>query len=124
LEGPETEGFIARVTELLRAQTPGVLLNAHIEDGLASAVAGTLGHAAVERLSGGQKVAGDAYCYANTVMRTTAAAFRDEPALQVEHFGPVTLFVVAPGNAALHEALEALHGNLTATVHAADEERD
>jgi NADP-dependent aldehyde dehydrogenase len=103
---------------------PGVLLNANIEKGLADVVDRTLDRPAVERLAGGDVIAGQAYCYANTVLRTTAAAFRSDPDLQVEHFGPVTLLVICEDEADLLATLPSLHGNLTATVHAGQEEGD
>jgi NADP-dependent aldehyde dehydrogenase len=56
------------------------------------------------------------------VLRTDSAAFRADPALQVEHFGPVTLFVVCQSMDDLGATLEALEGNLTATVHAEPDE--
>jgi len=124
LESADTEAFIAEVAGRMAAQEPGVLLNERIESGLAATVAGTVGREGVERLVGGEAVADGPYCFANTVLRTTAATFAAEPALQVEHFGPVTLFVVAPSFAALQEAVGALHGNLTAAVHATDAEQE
>ena len=120
--GDETEAFIAEVAKRMGAEKPGVLLNAQIETGLAQTVATTLGEAEIELLTGGHVVPGDGFCFSNTVLRTTATAFAANPRLQIEHFGPVTLFVVAPSVADLLMALAALHGNLTGTIHAADSE--
>lgn len=124
VEGAESESFIAQVSELMQAQRPGVLLNERIERGLADTTAATMQHPSVDKLAGGEKVAGSPYCYANTVLRTTAPAFAADPELQIEHFGPVTLFVVASSRGELQETLQHLHGNLTATVHASDRERE
>lgn len=123
LESAETETFIGEVAQLMDAQEPGVLLNGRIETALTATVAETTDRKGVERVVGGRAVPDGPYCYANTVLKTTAAAFAADPELQVEHFGPVTLFVVAPTFAALQEAVGSLHGNLTASIHATDEEQ-
>jgi NADP-dependent aldehyde dehydrogenase len=120
--GAETQVFIDRVSALMKQREPGVLLNAKIESGLAQAVEQTRHHPAVTVLTGGQAVDNGCYCYANTVMQTTSAAFRADPALQNEHFGPVTLFVICESLADMELTLGVLHGTLTATIHAADDE--
>jgi NADP-dependent aldehyde dehydrogenase len=108
----------------MQTRQPGVLLNAHIEQGLRQAVEQTLVHAEVERLTVSEPVQGEAFCYANTVMQTTSAAFRADANLQTEHFGPVTLFVVCDSTDDLLNTVTSLHGNLTATVHAGKTELD
>ena len=65
---------------------------------------------------------GDAFCYNNTVMQTSAAAIRADDRLQIEHFGPVTLFVLCDDRADLRATVAALEGNLTTTVHAEESE--
>ena len=122
LESPETETFIADVTAKMAAAQPGVLLNAQIEQGVDLAVNRTLENSSVSLLTGGEKVEGAPVCYANTVMQTTAAAFLADPEMQEEHFGPVTLFVVANSKDELLQCVEGLDGNLTASVHAASSE--
>ncbi len=122
VDGPEAEAFVAAVTARMAEAAPGVLLYAGIEQNLARAVEHTLSQPAVERLTGGHVVEGPAYCYANTVMQTTAAAFRANPDLQQEHFGPVTLIVRCKSHAELLDTLDALHGNLAAAVHASTHE--
>jgi alpha-ketoglutaric semialdehyde dehydrogenase len=122
IDGPESEAFVSDLAGRMAELQPGVLLNANIERGLAEIVDQSLARPAVERLAGGDVIAGQAYCYANTVLRTTAAAFRSDPDLQVEHFGPVTLLVICEDEADLLTTLSSLHGNLTATVHAGEEE--
>lgn len=118
LDGPHVQPFVEVVAQKMGAAQPGTLLNEKVEQGLATTVTQTLQEGGVEALTGGQRVDGPGYCYANTVLRTTAAAFRDNPALQKEHFGPVTLFIVAASTDELQEALDNLHGNLTASIYA------
>lgn len=118
IESPQAEQFIATVTGLMAATPPGVLLNGSVERGLVQAVDHTLAQPGVKRLTGGNLVEGGSYGYANTVLQTTAAAFRDHPDLQNEHFGPVTLIVRCASYADLRAALGSLHGSLVAGVHA------
>ncbi len=122
LDTPAMRDFVAQVARLMAARAPGVLLNANVERGLAQAVAQTARHPGVDVLTGGQVIAGESYAFANTVFVTTGAVFVADPALQQEHFGPVTMFVLCGSMAELESAVGALHGNLTASVHAADAE--
>ena len=118
LDSADTQNFIHTYRDKMAARAAGVLLNEHIESGLEHAVAATQALDSVHTLTGGFVVDGDSFAYANTVMKTTAADFIKDATLQNEHFGPVTLFVVASSRDELTTALQALHGNLTATVHA------
>ncbi len=120
--GPARD-FIAAVTEQMDAAPAGVLLNEAIASGLDSAVSQTAANAQIEVLTGGDASAdGDAFCYTNTVMQTSAAAIRADDRLQIEHFGPVTLFVLCDDRDDLRATVDALEGNLTTTVHAEDSE--
>lgn len=122
LKGAETDSFIATYARLMGEKAPGVLLNAGTEQSLERSVASTSAKSTVETLTGGHRVAADGFCYANTVLKTTGAAFINDPELQNEHFGPVTLFVVCDSTDELRAALGHLDGNLTATIHASDDE--
>lgn len=122
-DSPAAQDFIASVTAKMNAAPAGVLLNAAIEQGLQSAVAQTRDNPSISVLTGGEAVAdSDFFCFRNTVMQTTAAAIRADDALQVEHFGPVTLFVLCDDGDDLRQTVNALEGNLTSTVHAEDDE--
>ncbi len=122
IDGPEATAFVESLTAQMAAARPGVLLNTSIQEGLARAVASTLEQPGVERLTGGETIPGSALCYAHTVLRTSSAAFRENPHLQEEHFGPVTLCVICDSVEDLQATLATLQGNLTATIHAADSE--
>ena len=118
-----SQDFIAAVTEKMEAAPEGVLLNAAIASGLQSAVNQTRDNPNISILTGGEAVdESDFFCFRNTVMQTSAAAIRDDDRLQVEHFGPVTLFVVCEDNDDLRATVDALEGNLTSTVHAEADE--
>ncbi len=118
----EGRAFVGMVCERMAAREPGVLLNAQIERGLAGAVAETLSRPGVDCLIGGEPVPGGGYCFANTVLQTTAVTFLADPSLQSEHFGPVTLVVLCADEGEMLAAAGALHGHLTASIHAAPDE--
>lgn len=118
IDGEEATDFIANVTERMSSQKSDVLLNSNIEKSLIDGVAETVKRPFVNINTGGETINGDGYCYANTVLQTNAAAFSNDSHLQEEHFGPVTLFVVADSEAELLTSVQALQGNLTATIHA------
>ncbi len=122
IEGLETQSFIDNFTQLMENRTAGVLLNSAIERGLSTAVSGTAARNGVSLLTGGSPVEAEGYCYANTVLQTDSAAFRGDEALQAEHFGPVTMFVICTSFDDLKNALSKLHGNLTATIQAESHE--
>lgn len=119
-----THNFINLVRDKMASCEPGVLLNEQIERGLVNAVAATQQRSAVQTLTGGKPVQGDSYRYANTVLETDAVTFVNDPVLQTEHFGPVTMFVLCDSQAQLEQVIDALHGNLTSTIHAETDELD
>jgi NADP-dependent aldehyde dehydrogenase len=123
-DSPAARAFIDSVRQRMDQRETGVLLNANVEQGLVRAVHATLQRSGVQRVTGGTLVEGGGYCYANTVLQTTSAAFRADPDLQIEHFGPVTLFVLCASPADLEACVAVLHGSLTATVHAEAHELD
>jgi len=124
VDSPASQDFIQVVTDGMSEIEPCVLLNAQIESGLAKTVASTTQQDAIELLTGGKIQVDNQYTYASTVMKTSSKQFRENEALQVEHFGPVTLFVVCDSLDDLCQTLEVLEGNLTGTIHADDSELD
>jgi NADP-dependent aldehyde dehydrogenase len=122
LKSGQTDAFIAGMAAGMQAKAPGVLLNAGVQQSLVHSVAQAAADATVTLVTGGQVIAGDAICYANTLLQTTGSAFLSNPALQEEHFGPVTLLVVCDDLEQLQAAIDALAGNLTATVYAEADE--
>lgn len=125
-DSPAAQAFIAAVTKKMSAAPAGVLLNETIARGLEGAVSQTIANPAISVLTGGEAIADSDYiCFSNTVLQTSAAAVRADDRLQIEHFGPVTLFVVCEDGDDLRATVNALEGNLTSTIHAeADELND
>ncbi len=122
--GPETEAFLRAFIEAMEKRPPCILLSARIGEGLARAVSATLSKPAVSLIADTGLPDGPGAPFPPTVMRTTSSAFRDDPGLRDEHFGPVTLVVVCGSVDDLLHTLPSLHGTLTATVHASDPEKD
>jgi len=118
-DSPASNDFIAAVSEKMSAAPAGVLLNETIARGLEGTVSQTMANPDISVLTGGEDIAdSDYFCFSNTVLQTTAAAIRADDRLQVEHFGPVTLFVVCDDGDDLRSTVDALEGNLTSTIHA------
>jgi 2,5-dioxopentanoate dehydrogenase len=117
-----SKAFIARVAELMDGRQPGVLLNQAILARLSADVERTCATGRVSERTTTDAVAPEGYSFPNTVFQTTVEQFIRDESLQDEHFGPVAMFVTCPTPDALLEAVEALHGNLTATVHSEPEE--
>ena len=122
-ESGATQDFIRAVTKKMDMAPAGVLLNEAIASGLERAVSQTKANPNIDILTGGDPVAdSEAFCYRNTVMQTSAAAIRENEHLQIEHFGPATLFVTCEDMEDMRATVDALEGNLTSTVHAEEDE--
>ncbi len=120
-----TQAFIESVTAQMTDKPEGVLLNGAIESGLEKAVNATKTKNSISILTGGEAVDdSDFFCYRNTVMETTAAEVRADEELQIEHFGPVTLFVLCEDMDDIKKTLEVVEGNLTTTIQAEEDEVD
>lgn len=118
----ENAAFVEQFSAKMVEKQPAVLLNEGVERGLMAGVTETAKNPAVTLKTGGTQINNAGYCFANTVMQTTANAFLQDKSLQREHFGPVTFFVVCDSMDEMQAAIEQLEGNLTATIHASDDE--
>lgn len=120
IESPAAAAFITNFTGALAARAPAVLLNPAIQRGLADAVQSTTALDGVSiALGGGSPPAEGAICYPHTVLTTMGGVFLGQPdALQREHFGGAALVVTCADAAELTACAAALHGSLTASLHA------
>ena len=117
--GPDTETLIEKLAE----HTRGGAVEPMLHDGIASDYRDGL-----ERWSGAEGVdvvaradAGEASGAGQpALLRTTAKAVHERPELLEECLGPVTLIVVAQILDEVAATLEAMQGQLTATLHTAD----
>lgn len=121
-DSTKSRQFVQDVAQSMQAQSPTTLLNEAVERNLEEGLNIISSKETVTILSGGSVAHNDGYCFANTVMQTTAEAFLSDEELQNEHFGPVTLFVLCDEQAQIETVIRHLEGNLTATIHATDAE--
>jgi 2,5-dioxopentanoate dehydrogenase len=125
IAGESTEQFISGISAKFSQQaTPGVLLSSSVARSLATSVA-ELAAAGAKIIVGGKPVDGPGYCYANTLLRVTAAEFIEQAeSLQTEAFGNASLLVVARNGAEAAAVLDHLEGNLTGTIYSATGNQD
>ena len=115
--GEAGDAFVADVAARLEATEPQVLLNERLRDGLAAGVEELASQAAriTEDRGAGEE---PGFRFAPAAFRARAGDLRDEPGLLEERFGPVALFLAYASREELLDALEAVGGQLTASVHA------
>ena len=120
--GEAGDAFVADVAARLGDTDPQVLLNERLRDGLVAGV-GSLAEGA-ERVTPDRDADGPGFRFPPTAFRASAADVRERPDLLEERFGPVALFVTYASPGELLEALDAVGGQLTASVHAEPGEED
>lgn len=119
VESPESTAFIDAVTARLRDTAPGVLLN----DGMLKALAANVTRVkelGAQLVCGGNRVAGDAFRFENTLLRVTDSSFARNPSgFQTEMFGNAALFVLCSSMPSLMMLLKSLEGNLCGSIYLA-----
>jgi NADP-dependent aldehyde dehydrogenase len=118
--------FIDDVVARLDAVEPAPLLNARIHEALREAVAELDDDADVRRLNdrGDAGANRGAFLHAPVAYAVDGDLAARRPDLLQERFGPLVLFVRYAGIDEASEVLDALEGQLTATVHAESDELD
>ncbi|MCH9687054.1 MAG: aldehyde dehydrogenase (NADP(+)) [Deltaproteobacteria bacterium] len=119
--GEATERFLARLSSLTEAAAPVAMLHDGIAQGFATS-ARRLDTAGAERIAGPSDVREGHAGVRPVVWRVSAASLPGDRRLHEECFGPSTLVAVADDVEQLRAAATALPGQLTATVHAADDD--
>lgn len=114
--------FAELVNERLKDSVGQTMLSSHIASAYADGLA-RLADAGVTPLGFGAAGA-SANAPAPTVFTTTAEHFNDAPHLQEEVFGAAALVVTYRSVAELRRTLEQMQGQLTATVHATQDDRE
>ncbi len=119
---PEGKGdaFLAKLKSLVETGAPGTMLNSGICANYAKSTAATAAISGVETLARSNNEAGPGQG-APAVFVVSIADFLKNPALQHEMFGPATL-IVRGTVSEIESAILALEGQLTASLHATDEE--
>jgi NADP-dependent aldehyde dehydrogenase len=118
--------FVDDVVARLGAVEPAPLLNARIHEALREAVAELNDDADVRRLSddGDAGANRGAFLHAPVAYAVDGDLAARRPDLLQERFGPLVLFVRYAGIEEASAVLDALEGQLTATVHAESQELD
>ncbi|OON63041.1 aldehyde dehydrogenase (NADP(+)) [Massilia sp. KIM] len=121
VEGAELDTFLAAAGQALGAKGAGTMLTAGIHEAYQSGVARFGAIAGLQLVARGLEQG--AGCAAQAALYVCdAASFLADPALQDEVFGPCALVVRFESAGQMLAAAEDLHGQLTATVHARDED--
>lgn len=114
------ESFLTKLKSLVEAGAPGTMLNAGICANYAKSTAATAAVSGVQTLaiSNNECASGQG---APAVFVVSITDFLKNPALQHEMFGPATLIVLGSVNE-IEAAILTLEGQLTASLHATNEE--
>jgi NADP-dependent aldehyde dehydrogenase len=116
---PAGHGLDEALAVAIRGTTTGPLLNAHIRDGFAGGVQELARHPSVRAVLAGSIGDEAGFGAVPTLFAVAAEDFLQErEALVQECFGPTALVVEYGSTGELLDALEAVPGSLTATVHA------
>ncbi len=113
---PETETFLQKFAEGVRAAPGGTMLTAGIRDAFVENRGKITAVAGLTPLAAGAAADATRTEAQATVATTTAQNFLAHPALATEAFGPFTLVVVADDAAEIAACANALEGQLTATL--------
>lgn len=114
VRSPEFETFLQRLCQTLDQAAPQTMLNAGGLAHYGQGVQALLAHPGVLRLAGGEQVGTQAR--AQVFKADASLLLLGERLLQEEIFGPATVVVEVADRAELVRALQALRGQLTATL--------
>jgi len=124
IESEASKAFIESFAGEFVNTVPGTMLNRNICKAYAHGI-DTLNGAGATLVAEASTAANADKAEARpSAFSTTGAAFLSNKAFTEEVFGPATLFVVCKDAAELHSVLNSLEGQLTATVHAADGDKE
>ncbi|MBA17404.1 MAG: aldehyde dehydrogenase (NADP(+)) [Sphingomonas sp.] len=115
LDGPDLDRFKTAASEAMTQSAPGQMLTAGIHDAYARGVATLDAHSETTLLARG--VPGEGACGQGALFETSAEAFLGDAALGAEVFGAASLLVRCRDTGEMASVLQALEGQLTATLH-------
>ena len=115
------KAFVERFSQLFTEAAEGTMLTAGIHQAYTQGVAARTGHAGVTVLARGPS-SGEPNRATPTLFAADAKAFVADAGLQEEIFGPSSLIVWCENAREREQVVAALHGSLTATIHATDAE--
>ncbi|KPW23515.1 Aldehyde dehydrogenase family protein [Pseudomonas cannabina pv. alisalensis] len=114
LRSPEFSTFVEQLTEQMGSQAPQTMLNAGGLRSYSKGVEHLLSHSGVTHLAGKPQEGKQAQ--AQLFKADVSLLLNGDQLLQEEVFGPTTLIIEVADDAQLKDALQALRGQLTATV--------
>ena len=115
------KAFVERFSQLFTDAAEGTMLTAGIHQAYTQGIAARTGHAGVTVLARGPS-SGQPNRATPTLFAADAKAFVADAGLQEEIFGPSSLIVWCENAREREQVVAALHGSLTATIHATDAE--
>lgn len=121
--GAALDAFLAHAAEQLLPCKAQVMLTPGIHQAYAAGVATLARHPQVRRVASGEPGEGPNRCQAQLFV-TDAEAFLADPQLHGEVFGAAALVVQCEGAEQVSRILDALEGQLTATLHLDDADLD
>ena len=122
LDGPGLDRFLGAAVAALASVDPAIMLSPGILTAYGQGVAALKAHPAIRSVHCGEASAPNRSCGA--LFETPAAQFLTDPALSNEVFGPSALVVRCGSIEEMMRVASALEGQLTATVHASDGDRE
>jgi 2,5-dioxopentanoate dehydrogenase len=124
LDGPEVDTFLETIASRLPDCPAMPMLNPGIHSSYVRGVDHLAALSGVDTVASGQDDEAIAAAGRAHVFTATAAEFVAEPAMQEEVFGSASLVVRLKDADEIVAVIEALEGQLTATVHAAESDLD
>jgi 2,5-dioxopentanoate dehydrogenase len=122
-DSQESHSFVQKLGALMSGSPEQTMLTEGISSTYKKSVAERSGHTAVETIVSTASAQQQEGCGARTALfLTNAKEFMANPELAEEVFGPSTLVIMYSNKQELLALIDQLEGQLTATVHANDEE--
>ena len=114
MRSPHFSAFIAQLSALMAEQPAQTMLNAGTLGSYEKGVQALIDHPGITRLTGQDQHGNQAR--PQLFKADVSLLLRGDPLLQEEVFGPTTIVVEVADKAELRQALNSLHGQLTATL--------
>jgi len=118
IDGPESDEFVAQLTQALTTQKPHPMLTAGMKRAFDTGVKQMQESGALSIV----QQAGTPPAPGPQLLQVSAARFIERAALREEVFGPMSLLVRAASTAEVLDVLAAVGGSLTVTIWGADED--
>ena len=122
VEGPGLDEFVAAAADAVRASAAGVMLNQGIHSAFTAGVERLRSTKAVDEVATGRADDTIVSGGAASLFAVPAERFLSDPELQEEVFGASSLLVRLEDQAQFTEVAHTLEGQLTATIHATEDD--